>query len=394
MKAYVALVLLCIAGASANAQSSSATDSMFRRARRLVAEGNGAAGRAMVDSLLRKAEEGSTEYGNALYWHGALAETAADAERDYRKVIVEYSSSAYVDDALLAIAELEQARGDRAAALEHLQRFVREHPVAAPSRGIAAFAAARLAFEQRDTRVACGLISDARASTPSTNVELLNQIGYYANRCPAAGVQVASVPDTATPKPAAPARVVTTPPPKAKTSSAAKTPNADASASVAKARADSVRLARAAADSIVAMGRARADSVRLARADSVRRALVLRDSSTALGMTTTALGTTRAAPGTTRTATAANPAPTGAALGVYTIQVAAYNTREDAERLVAKLKAKDVKARVSGTEKPFRVRLDFYPTRAAALAEVASLKTRGIVGFVTEEQPLPVKGVR
>jgi cell division protein FtsN len=70
---------------------------------------------------------------------------------------------------------------------------------------------------------------------------------------------------------------------------------------------------------------------------------------------------------------------------MWTIQLAAYNTRADAERLVKKLAARDVKARISGEAKPFRVRLDYYTTRQAAAAEVAALKQRGIIGFVTEE---------
>ena len=140
-----------------------ATDSLFRRARRLVAEGNGVAGRALVDSLMRAVESSSPAYGDALYWHGALAPTAAEAERDYRRVIVEYPLAYYADDALLAIAELEQARGDRAGALMHLQRFVKDHP-SSPERGIAALGAARLAFEQRDTKLGCTMIAAARAS--------------------------------------------------------------------------------------------------------------------------------------------------------------------------------------------------------------------------------------
>jgi hypothetical protein len=47
---------------------------------------------------------------------------------------------------------------------------------------------------------------------------------------------------------------------------------------------------------------------------------------------------------------------------------------------------------VSGTAKPFRVRLDFYRTRREASAVVASLKARGIIGFVAEE--VPPTGVR
>jgi len=69
----------------------------------------------------------------------------------------------------------------------------------------------------------------------------------------------------------------------------------------------------------------------------------------------------------------------------YTIQVAAYNTRTDAERLVAKLATRGIKARVSGTNAPFRVRLAFYRTRKEAANEVLALKRRGIVSFVTEE---------
>ena len=71
--------------------------------------------------------------------------------------------------------------------------------------------------------------------------------------------------------------------------------------------------------------------------------------------------------------------------GTWTIQLAAYNTRPDAERLIAKLASRGVKARVSGEAKPFRVRLDYYPTRAAAAAAVSALRERGIIGFVTEE---------
>jgi cell division protein FtsN len=85
----------------------------------------------------------------------------------------------------------------------------------------------------------------------------------------------------------------------------------------------------------------------------------------------------------------ATPAPAAARRGRYTIQLAAYNTRPEAEAFVRKLATRGLKARVSGDAKPFRVRLDFYPTRSAAAAEVAALKARGIIGFVAEEAPAP-----
>lgn len=326
-----------------------ATDSLYRRARRLVAEGNGAAGRALVDSLLRAADPATSAYGDALYWHGALAPTAAEAERDYRRVIVEYPLAYYADDALLAIAELEQARGDRAGALAHLQRFVREHP-ASQGRGVAALGAARLAFEQRDTKVGCAMIAAARTSASPSDVELRNQIEYYGRQC--AGTPVASAP------PAAPV----------------------ASAPVASAPVAAPAVTRPAPIVASIPNRHARDSTPASAPGSTMPTPVTPQPRTApsqpapAGHDSAARAATRAAP--------ARPVS-----GMYTIQVAAYDTRPPAEQLVRKLATRGVKARVSGTTKPFRVRLDFYRTRQEAAKAVAALKTRGIVGFVAQEVP-------
>jgi cell division protein FtsN len=322
-----ALALTAPIGAQSSTQIPlPATDSIFRRARRLISDGDGAAGRALVDSMLRASTEGTAVYGDALFWRGALAETAADAERDYRRVIVEYPLSPYADDALLSLAELEQARGDRAAAYQHLQRFVREHP-AGPARARAGLAAARLAFEQRDVARGCAMITDARVSAGTSDVELRNQIDYYGSRCPATAA--ATTPPAASPAPMATASsppATVTPPP-----------------------------------------------ANVASAPATRQASVPKEGA----------GTAKAA---TPTAPKPEPAPRESApRGIWTIQLAAYNTRPDAERLVSKLASRGVKARISGDAKPFRVRLDYYPTHQAAATVVAELKQRGIIGFVTEE---------
>ena len=323
-------------------------DSVYLRARRLVSEGDGAAGRAIVDSILRAATEGTPAYGDALYWHGALAETAGDAERSYRRVIVEYPLSRYADDALLSLAELEQARGDRTAAFQHLQRFVREHPMG-PARARAGLAAARLAFEQRDVPRGCAMIADARLSAGSTDVELRNQIDYHGARCPTT--------------PAASAATTPTP---------ASTPGVRSSGSPAIAsspppsRASSVPATSSAPESTPPSTTA------------PRRT----DSLTIRTPPTSAARTTRSGnPPGVKEPSARESAPRG----TWTIQLAAYNTRPDAEALVRKLAARGVKARISGDAKPFRVRLDYYETRQEAAARVAELKQRGIIGFVTDE---------
>ena len=347
---FFSLLLLPMVGARGQSPARvTGSDSLFRRARRMVSDGNGPAGRALVDSLLKSESEGSKGYGDALYWHGALAETAADAERDYRRVIVEYPLSAYADDALLAIAELEQARGDREGALQHLQRFVKEHP-ASSARGTAAFAAARLAFEQRDARTGCAMLTEARASIPGTDVELRNQIDYFAVRCPgsnAGGNEVATkIPVTTT----------TT------------LPGRDSSL-----RAATMRPAEE-------QGRATPIGRLVKPAPSARAPKLPAEQRSRAEVVDPIV------PPTT-------PPPAAMAAvqthGIYTIQLAAYNTRPDADRLVAKLRLNGVRARVSGVAKPFRVRLNFFPTRQAALDEVALLRGRGIVGFVTTEEPPP-----
>lgn len=340
------LVLFMLVAAAVAAQSNatppSANDSLFRRARRLVSEGNGAAGRALVDTLLSREQEGRAGYGDALYWRGALAETAADAERDYRRVIVEYPLSAYVDDALLAMAELEQARGDRAGALQHLQRFVREHPVST-ARGTAAFAGARLAFELGDTRAACNLITDARSSIASDEVELRNQIDYYAARCPSS-VAAAPAPSTgATPPSRDSSRIVPTGTP----------PSPTRQPKVTVPMTPPARIPPAVASP-----------------------------------TPTSTPTTPTAPPATPTRTIPGQAAARKTTTMFTVQLAAYNTLAQATALVARLEKKGVHARVSGTAKPFRVRLALHSTRKAAVDDAAALKAKSIVGFVTTEEQI------
>ena len=311
-----------------------ANDSLFRRARRMVSEGNGAAGRALVDSLLGAADPSTPAYGDALYWHGALAPTAAAAEADYRRVIVEYPLAYYSGDALLAIAELEQARGDRVGAMQHLQRFVREHP-GNPGRGIAALGVARLAFEQRDSTLACSMLVEARRSAPATDVELRNQIAYYGNRC-------ASVPAASSVASVVPAPAASAPAP-------APTP------------------APAAAKPVTPVTRPAPAEARPASA-------------------VTKPAPKEEAKPASKPAAAKRDAPAPRTITRYTVQVAAYNTRADADGLVRKLAARGIKARVSGASKPFRVRLGLHATRKEAADEAAALRKRGIEGFVAEEE--------
>ncbi|MEJ7809280.1 MAG: SPOR domain-containing protein [Gemmatimonadaceae bacterium] len=184
------LSTLFVVATSLPAQAAGApADSLFLRAQRMVAEGEGDAGRALVEERLQHAAPGSPEYAEALYWRGVVAATAADAERDLRRLVVEWPLAPRAGEALLRLAQLEGARGERVGAMRHLERVVLEHP-ASPARARASFTLARLHFDERATAKGCAQLDDAALSAGDGDVELRNQIDYYRHRC--AGVQVAA----------------------------------------------------------------------------------------------------------------------------------------------------------------------------------------------------------
>lgn len=131
------------------------------------------------------------------------------------------------------------------------------------------------------------------------------------------------------------------------------TPRCNASAARLRARDDSI----AQADSL-----ARADSLRKAEQRERTRARAER------------------APKKPDASAPRSAAPNG---GGYAVQVGAFATASEAEKLAARLKARGLAARVDGTQKPFRVRVGRYRTRNDAAQALARLKKAGINGFVT-----------
>jgi len=207
MKLYfLAAVLLIGVGADASAQGS---DAVYSRAQALVSEGQSAQGRAIVDSMYRLSTPGSGERAEALYWRGNLAATAADAERDYRAIVVDHATSPRVEDALLRLAQLELARGDRDASLRHLQRLAAEFPISR-HRARTSYWTARVLFDRSDVPAACAANADALARVVAADIELKNQIEYQQQRC--RGVAVAGTPAGSADTTTAPLRVA--PPPR------------------------------------------------------------------------------------------------------------------------------------------------------------------------------------
>ena len=280
-------------------------DSVYARARQLVVNGNGAAGRVLVDSMVATAEPDTPGYADALFWRASLAAVTSDAERDYRRIIVDYPDSPRAGDALLQLAQLEATRGDRAAA-GHLERYLLENR-GGPERGRAGLTLVRLSFEQNDARRGCIALARAMADVPADEVEMRNQLDYYSSRC----VGVDTTGSSAIPTASAPPVVA------------------------APSTTPQVRRRRAGAD-----------------------AKLPREST-----------------------------PPPAATGRFTLQVAAYTSRADAERLAKRLRTRGIEARVVASPTLFRVRVGRYETRADAVAAGKALKTRAIAAFVTEAGP-------
>ena len=102
----------------------------IQRAQRLVNDGNGAEGRALMDSLLNAIEPRSPDEAEVLYWRAALAESWDQAQRDYLRVMLEHERSSFAASSMLRLAQGELMRGDREAALRYLDRLLAESPEA------------------------------------------------------------------------------------------------------------------------------------------------------------------------------------------------------------------------------------------------------------------------
>lgn len=156
----------------------------FRRAQRLVNDGNGAPGRAIVDSLVEVADPGSAAEAQALFWRATLAPTWALAQRDYLRVMLEHERSPLAAASMFRLAQGELAGGDRAAAQRYFERLTREAPDS-PIRAEASLWHGRMLIERGTKGPGCGVLREGRRRVTAAQVELVNQYDYLLQGCPA-----------------------------------------------------------------------------------------------------------------------------------------------------------------------------------------------------------------
>lgn len=180
--AACALALSTVAAAHAQGAGASVSDPAIRRARQLADDGNATSGRAVLDSVLASSPPGSPPFVDALFWRATMAESPERARSDFLRVAVEFSLSPRAEDALLRLAQLELARGDRSAAKKHLERLALEHASGA-SRAQGLYLLGRILLEEGALAEGCRSLKEAGERVPAHDVELANQIAYSARPC-------------------------------------------------------------------------------------------------------------------------------------------------------------------------------------------------------------------
>jgi len=366
------LALCLVLGGVAGAQTAE-DSSLYLRAQQMVANGDAARGRSLADSVAAAAPAGSAAFAEGLYWRAMLATNARDSEHAYRQIIVDYPLSGRVPDALLRIGQLESSRGENAAALQHFQRLVLEHPQS-PLHAEASYWVAQMYFASNDAPRACTASADALASAPASNVELRNRIDFQQQRC--RGVVLAG--DAASGAAPAAASAATSAP-----RSVSEAPKAAASESAGKVAGKVARTATAAETSTSTSASSRPPT-----REEVARVLAASKKPAAAKATKTTAPKMTAPKAATASAASAEPsaAPDDAKprRGSWAVQIAAFGTRQPANLLVAKLRGRGYDVYVDGTSAPYRVRIGHYPTYATAAAALVKLKAKQIDGFVAE----------
>ena len=186
--------LLAAVAVSAGAQDNPA----IREAVRLAGDGRGDEARQIVAVELSHARPGETAYVEALFWRARLTAAGDSAERDLRRIAIEYPTSRWAPEALLRLAQLAIAAGNPVSAFALAERLRSDYPDS-EWRPQAAFWAGRAAFDLGEARAACALLDSARTEG-ATDIEFLNRIAFYRSRC---GV-VPAAPSTGSDTPSAP----------------------------------------------------------------------------------------------------------------------------------------------------------------------------------------------
>jgi len=193
---WSALLALAILAVRPSGHLAAQTDVRLLEALRLAQSGQVDSGRAIVRRLLATLPPADSTYPQALLAAAKIAPDAQTVASHLNRIIVEYGSGPWADDALLLLTQLYFAQRDPSGTIQAAERLNRDYPDS-PLRPRAGFAAARAYFELKNEARGCEMIQQALAGA-GDDVEFKNQVRFYAARCSA------STTATAPPSPAPP----------------------------------------------------------------------------------------------------------------------------------------------------------------------------------------------
>lgn len=198
----VALMSVC-----PSARLPAQTDPRLVEALRLAQTGQVDSGRAIVRRLLAMLPSADSVYPEALLAAAKIAPDAQTVATNLNRIVVEYGSGPWADDALLLLTQLYFAQHDAAQTIQAGERLNRDYPDS-PLRARAGFSVARAYFELKNEARGCELIQQAHAGA-GDDVEFANQVSFYAARCSAAATPPPPAPsaDTNGTKPPPPSTV-------------------------------------------------------------------------------------------------------------------------------------------------------------------------------------------
>lgn len=273
-----------------SAQVTPAVERTTARARAMVDGGDGATARELLDSLVDAVPMGTIDRAEALYWRAVLAERIGDAERDWKRLVIDVPLSPRTPDALVRLGELDMLRGHPADARVYFTRVLRDFP-GGVYRAKGLLWLTRSYFEERNMVGGCRALDSLR------------------------GVEIPE----------------------------------------GELRLQSDELQR--------------------RCTSVTANSVMANSAPGVAEKPVAAGKPASS----------KKSPAGS--GRYSVQLAAYDTRAEANDAVQRFMQRDIDTRIDGEQKPFRVRVGYYATRAEATRALSRLKKLGLDGFVAERAP-------
>lgn len=164
---------------------------------RLAQDGRIDSARATLKRLEQSTVPTDTLFPGILYSSALVAPTAEEVRRQLQRVIVEYPFSPWAAPSMIALAQLDYANGDPAAAGRALDKFRTDH-AASPLYATAALWGARAAFDVNNAGSACQWVSEGLArprNDPSTTAELMALSRRCATTTPAsAGPAATQVP--------------------------------------------------------------------------------------------------------------------------------------------------------------------------------------------------------